>query len=398
MKSVLLAKASALLCALALVSVAHGYEKQHAYKVAPGYGFANAMPALGGAKVVDSIPQLGIVVVEASTEIKSMKWHDIGEVGEVFISPFGPEKEAGMWGLRAIEAPAAWARTEGEGVLVAVSDTGVQTQNPDLAANIWTNPGEIAGNGLDDDKNGYVDDVHGWDFSTNKPAYKDNHYHGTHVAGTIAAVHGARIVGMAPKAKILSATFITGSGSGSEVNGAKSIVYAVDNGAKIINCSWGGPGEDEVINAAIAYAEKHGVLMIVAAGNDTKNDDRTYFSPASNPSPAIVSIGATASAGGRKADFSNWGLVSVDLAAPGQDILSAAPNKSKTSYQRLSGTSMAAPHASGVAALVWSLMPSAKGPAVKDVLMKSAIPNKAWKGKSVTGGILNARAAVALVR
>lgn len=396
MKSVLSAGATALVMFIC-VAFAHASEKHHAYRVTPGYGFTSSLSALGEAKVVDSIPQLGIVVVEAGTELRSSKWRDLGEVGEVSISPFGPEKERGMWGLRAIEAPAAWTRTQGEGILVAVSDTGVQTQNPDLAPNVWTNPGEIAANGVDDDKNGYVDDVHGWDFSTNKPANKDNHYHGTHVAGTIAAIHGARIVGMAPKAKILSATFITASGSGSEVNGAKSIVYAVDNGAKIVNCSWGGPGQDDVIDAAIEYAEKRGVLVIVAAGNDTKNDDRVYFSPASNPSPAIVSIGATSSARGGKASFSNWGAVSVDLAAPGQDILSAAPNKAKSSYQQLSGTSMAAPHASGVAALVWSLMPNAKGPAVKDILMKSAIPNKNWKGKSVTGGILNARAAVSLV-
>jgi subtilisin family serine protease len=383
--------------ACAISSTSFAKETQHAYKVAPGYGFAHAMPALSDVKVVDSIPQLGIVIVEGGAEIKSSKWRHLGEVGEVSISPLGPETERGMWGLRAVEAPAVWPRTEGADVVVSVSDTGVQTQNPDLAPNLWTNPGEIAGNGVDDDKNGYVDDVHGWDFSTNKPAFKDNHYHGTHVAGTIAAAPGKRIVGMAPKAKIMSATFITASGSGSEVNGAKSIVYSVDNGAKIINCSWGGPGKDAVIDAAVAYAEKHGVLMIVAAGNDSKNDDKTYFSPASNPSPTIVSVGSTASAKGTKSSFSNWGAVSVDLAAPGSDILSARPNGAKTSYQLLSGTSMATPHVAGVAALVWSLNPKATGPEVKEILLRSAIPNKAWKGKSVTGGILNARAAAALV-
>ncbi|MES2964904.1 MAG: S8 family peptidase [Bdellovibrionota bacterium] len=382
-------------CLLSVTSLAK--DGRRAYKVAPGYAFSGSMSALGEVKVLDSIPQLGIVVVGAGTEIKSTKWRDLGEVGEVSISPFGPDTESGMWGLRAIEAPAAWPRTEADGVVVSVSDTGVQTQNPDLAPNLWRNPGEIAGNALDDDKNGYVDDVHGWDFSSDKPAVKDNHYHGTHVAGTIAAAHGPRIVGMAPKAKIMSATFITGSGSGTSINGAKSIVYSVDNGAKIINCSWGGPGKDEVVDAAIRYAEKHGVLLIVAAGNDVKNDDRTYFSPASNPNPTIVSVGSTASAKGTMSSFSNWGAVSVDLAAPGSNILSARPNGAKASYQLLSGTSMATPHVSGVAALVWSLNKSATSREVKEILLRTAIPNKAWKGKSVTGAVLNAKAAVAAV-
>ncbi|MEK7356352.1 MAG: S8 family peptidase [Bdellovibrionota bacterium] len=397
MKSVLLRAAALFACALTVGSYANAKEKRHAYKVAPGYGFVTAQAALGDAKVIDSIPRLGIIVVDGETEIMSSKWRSLGEVGQVSISPFGPDTERGMWGMRAIEAPAAWGRTQGEGIVVAVSDTGVQTQNPDLHPNLWRNAGEIAGNAKDDDGNGYVDDVYGWDFSTNGPAYKDNHYHGTHVAGTIAAVPGTRIVGMAPKAMIMSATFITSSGSGSSLNAAKSIVYAVDNGAKLINCSWGGAGKDSIVDEAVAYAEKKGVLLIVAAGNDSKNDDRTYFSPASNPSATIVSVGATSSAKGTKSSFSNWGLKNVDLAAPGSDILSASPNKSKTSYQLLSGTSMATPHVSGVVALVWSLKPSATSQEIKEIIMKSAVPASAWKGKSVTGGVLNAKAAVALV-
>lgn len=389
-------KALALAACLLVAVTAKAEDRRRAYKVAPGHSFSGELAALADdVRIVDRIPQLGIVVVDAGTVVKSSRWRDLGEIGQVSISPFGSENDSGMWGVRAIEAPAAWAKSEGQGVLVSVSDTGIQTLHPDLAPNVWRNPGEIAGNGVDDDKNGYVDDVHGWDFSTNKPAFKDNHYHGTHVAGTIAAVHAKKIVGVAPKATLMSATFITSSGSGSSLNAAKSIVYSVDNGAKLVNCSWGGAGKDAVVDEAVKYAEKHGVLLVVAAGNDSKNDDRTYFSPASNPNPTILSVGATSSKSGRKASFSNWGAVSVDLAAPGQDILSARP---KESHQRLSGTSMATPHVAGVAALVWSVAPNLSSQQVKEILMKSAVPNSNWKGKSVTGGILNARAALTLAR
>ncbi len=341
-------------------------------------------------KIIDQIPQLGILVSEQ--DLSSQRGlQDLGEVGEIqLVQPYRGEYKK-LWGLKAIEASTAWTLSQGEGVTVAVSDTGIDSAHSELRENLWTNLDEVEGNGIDDDNNGYIDDIHGWNFVTNRPSKRDNHYHGTHVAGTIAAREGVKISGVAPRAKLMDVAFISGSGSGSEVNAAKSIVYAVDNGAKLINCSWGGEGKDAVIQAAIDYAEKKGVLVVAAAGNYKKNIDRHFFSPASSTNENVISVAATSNKIGYKADYSNVGSVSVDLAAPGSNILSTAPNGR---YQSLSGTSMATPHVSGVIALILGQNPNLTSKQVKAKLLSSVVPMKNWKKNCVTGGVANARAAV----
>lgn len=357
-------------------------------------------------EIVDSIPQLGVVVTRSKTadgRAAAAGFRSLGEVSEVrLIAPkaVDPEKTpATLWGLKAIHLAKAWPVSKGKGIVVAVSDTGVSSVHPDLATQMWKNPGETgvdskgrdkATNGADDDGNGYTDDVYGWNFVTNKPSGSDNQLHGSHVAGTIAALPTKNMTGVAPRAKIMDVSFLNSKGQGNDVNGAKTIVYAVDQGAKIINCSWGGPGQNSLLKKAIAYAESRGVLVIVAAGNDNVNNDKKPSYPNSYDFENIIAVGATSTDGGSRADFSNYGRESVELAAPGDYIKSLQPKKGYISY---SGTSMATPHVSGVAALVWSAHPNYSYEQVKKALMATRAAS-GWKGKSITEGQLDAELAL----
>lgn len=367
----------------------------HIYQVPSGS--LRALSAEDG--VVDSIPQLGIVVTRSKlASAKGLR--DFGEAGRVqLIEPLAAPPSS-LWGLKAIRLAEAWKISQGAGVVVAVSDTGVDAVHKELASQMWKNPGETgtdaqgrskSSNGVDDDGNGYVDDVYGWDFVKKKGGGKDHHYHGTHVAGTIAATVGKKMAGVAPLAKIMDVSFLDSNGSGSDVDGAKTIVYAVDQGARVVNCSWGSAESAKpVLEAAIKYARDRGVLVIAAAGNDGSNNDRKVFTPSGLAIENIVSVAATSNASGSKASFSNYGQTTVDLAAPGENIYSLSPGNG---HQTLSGTSMATPHVAGVAALVWSAHPQYSAAQVKSALM-SVQAVKTWKTKSVSGGILEADLAV----
>jgi subtilisin family serine protease len=309
------------------------------------------------------------------------------------------------WGMVAIQAPEAWRVSKGEGIVVAVSDTGIYRSHGDLKENIWQNPGETgrdaqgrnkATNRIDDDANGHIDDTWGWAFNTNNNNPYDEHYHGTHVAGTIAApMNGIGVVGAAPKAKLMSLKFIGGNGSGTDLGGAQTIVYAAKNGARIVNCSWGGSGDSPVITDAVAYAQARNVLVVTAAGNDGSNTDRFLHIPSGINLDNVISVGATANRAGAKARFSNYGILTVDLAAPGVDVMSTfnpLANTSKRSlYAKLSGTSMASPHVAGVAALIWSAQPQLTYLQVKQILMDKTVKVSPWRNKSLTEGVLNAK-------
>ena len=307
-----------------------------------------------------------------------------------------------LWGINAVHAPEAWAITKGEGTVVAVSDTGL-FHHGSLKPNIYRNLGEVGldangkskeKNKVDDDHNGYVDDVNGWDFAANIPSNVDSHYHGTHVAGTIAARDGknAVVTGVAPRASIFASSFISSDGNGTDVGGAKSLIYAVDRGARIINCSWGGMGESAVITDAIKYAQSKGVLIVAAAGNNGVNTDKNFFVPADVDLDNVISVGATQSFRGDRAWFSNFGAQTVDLAAPGYEITSTANPwwGFHYLYRTISGTSMAAPHVSGVAALIWSKRPDLSYQDVRRLLLSSAEHSKFWEGKSVSEGVARA--------
>ncbi len=294
-----------------------------------------------------------------------------------------------------IDALEAWDTTTGsETTIIAVIDTGVETGHPDLQNNLWTNPGEIPDNDKDDDGNKLVDDVHGWDFYNNdKTVYDDSGYdaHGTHVAGTIAAEgnNGRGITGVNWDAQIMSLKFL-GPKGGSISGAVKAIDYAIAKGAKISNNSWGGPGYSQTLADAITRADNAGQLFVAAAGNEGSDNDATPSYPASYPNDNIISVAATDDSDAL-AGFSNFGAKSVDLGAPGVGIYSTVPVGKYASYK---GTSMATPHVAGVAALLKSQNPLYSDEQMRDQILQYAEPKNSLLGKTVTGGRLNADAAL----
>jgi subtilisin family serine protease len=285
-------------------------------------------------------------------------------------------REGEQWAVgpaSLLDLPGAWRLSQGAGVTVAVVDSGTRLDHPDLAPNIWTNFGEISGNGIDDDHNGFVDDVHGVDLTTIAPGQdlSDGNGHGTHVAGIIAAAaNGRGVVGVAPRAKVMTVKVLDAQGRGTTGAVADGIRYAVVNGARVINLSLKSEAPDPRVDAAIAEALSARALVVVAAGNDGIDIDRTPSYPASVPAPNLLAVAATAPAQGRGlADFSNYGLLSVQLAAPGQEILSTSHDGG---FVVESGTSMAAPMTSGVAALMASANPRIGGVELRSLLLQSA--------------------------
>jgi subtilisin family serine protease len=270
-----------------------------------------------------------------------------------------------QWGLNAIGAPEAWARGyTGRGVTVAVVDTGVDLDHPDLVHSIYVNPGELAGNGIDDDRNGYIDDVHGYDFADRDAVANDTHGHGTHVAGTIAAAHnGVGATGVAPDATIIPVR-VLGNGSGQASDVAAGIRYAAKLGADIINLSLGG-GYSSAIGSAIDYARSLGSLIVAAAGNEGASAPN-YPARFSGTDANVISVGAYASSG-TKAGFSNrvGNSRAIQIDAPGVGIYSTYRNGR---YATMSGTSMAAPHVSGLAALTLSANPNLTSAGLRQLL------------------------------
>jgi subtilisin family serine protease len=231
-----------------------------------------------------------------------------------------------------MDADQAWdLETGSRDIVVAVVDSGVDANHPDLAANIWTNPGETPGNGVDDDNNGYVDDVHGWDFADddNHPeAPVDTHGHGTHVAGIIGSVgnNGAGVVGVCWEVSIMPLRFITAADYGTTEDAIDAIRYAAENGADVINLSWGGGGYSQALKDEIDSAGLAGALVVCAAGNDGNNLDDIKTYPASFDSANVLSVGAS-DADDEPAWFTNYSDSLVDVAAPGSGILSTVPDR-----------------------------------------------------------------------
>ncbi|CAH2574304.1 Thermitase [Planktothrix rubescens] len=294
-----------------------------------------------------------------------------------------------------IDAPEAWDIQKGnQNLVIGVIDTGVDYNHPDLVGNIWTNPGEIAGDGIDNDNNGYIDDTRGWDFAYNDNNPMDGHGHGTHVSGTIAGKgnNGVGVTGVAWNAKIMPLKMFDDTGSGGYTSNAiLAINYATAKGVKLTNNSWGGGGYSQALSDAINTAGQQGALFIASAGNATQNTDVTPSYPASYNLSNIISVASTTRTDGLSY-FSNYGATTVDLGAPGSDIYSAWPN---STYNTISGTSMASPHVTGAAALLWSQNPTWTAQQVKNKLMQTTDPISALSGKTVTGGRLNINNALA---
>ena len=342
-----------------------------------------------------------------------------------------------------IKATQAWDITTGSlQMVVGVIDTGVDYTHPDLYLNIWINPGEIPGglgvvdtdsdgiitfydlnnpanasvvsdlngngyidggdllrdprwaNGQDNDNNGYVDDLIGWNFARDNNDPMDTDGHGTHVAGTIGAMgnNGLGIVGVNWRVRLVPMKFLDPTGTTADA--IEAVNYQVRNNIPITNNSWGGGGFSSALNTAIGNARNAGLLFIAAAGNSNSNNDSVPAYPTNYPQDNIISVAASDNRD-RRASFSNYGRTTVDIAAPGVDILSTVPRSVNSSgYAFYSGTSMAAPHVAGVAALLWSQDPTLTYRQVIDRILQGADRLSNWENLVATGARLNALTAL----
>ena len=304
-----------------------------------------------------------------------------------------------QWSLNKVRASEAWTVTEGsKDIVVAVLDSGIDYTHNDLKNNIWINPSESI-NGIDDDHNGYIDDMYGWNFpaQNSNPISTINSNHGTHVAGIIGGT-GNSIFGLAPNVKLMALKFIGENGTGSTSDAIRGIDYAIDKKVFAINNSWGSTGNSVALSEAIARAEKAGILFVVAAGNGNNgigfNIDEKKWYPASYNNSNIISVAATNTTD-LLAPFSNFGKYLVDVAAPGLSILSTVSNQG---YERMSGTSMATPVVTGIAVLIKAANPALTYTEIIRLLENSVDRFESMIDKIASGGRVNAFSAVRQAR
>ncbi|MDN3474876.1 S8 family serine peptidase [Pseudoalteromonas sp. APC 3355] len=297
-----------------------------------------------------------------------------------------------------IDAVEAWDISTGSrDVVVGVIDTGIDYSHSDLASNMWVNSSEIPGDGIDNDGNGFIDDVHGINAITDSGDPMDDEGHGTHVSGTIGASggNGIGVVGVNHEVSLVGCKFLDAAGNGSTSDAIKCIDYMVslkNSGVnlRVLNNSWGGGGYSQALADAIASSEAADLLFVAAAGNDTIDNDVNPHYPSNYENASVLSVASTDQTDGISW-FSHYGLTSVDMGAPGSAILSTTPGESYASY---SGTSMATPHVAGAAALVLSINPELSTQELKDLLMNSGDANAALQGVTVAGTRLNVNQAL----
>lgn len=317
-------------------------------------------------------------------------------VRQAILVPNDPKYLDGtLWGLNQasdadIDAPEGWnVRSSAGAVIVAVIDTGIKTTHQDLAANMWRNSAEIAGNKIDDDANGFVDDIFGCDAYNNDGDPTDDQGHGSHCAGTIGGTgnNGIGVTGVAWGIKLMGCKFLSATGSGADSDAVRCIDYARSKGAKILSNSWGGGGAGVSLQSAIERTRTAGLIFVAAAGNEGRNTDSSPSYPASLATDNIVSVAATTRID-TLASFSNYGSVTTDLGAPGEGIYSSV-STSDTAYEIYSGTSMATPHVAGVLALLVAQFPTESYSAIITRLLNGTDKIPALAGKTKSAGRLN---------
>lgn len=308
-----------------------------------------------------------------------------------------------LYGMTKINAPIAWDTTTGDSsIVVAVIDTGLNYNHEDLSGNVWANPGEIAGDNIDNDNNGYVDDIHGYNFSSMNGDPLDDHSHGSHCSGTIGAVgnNAKGVVGVNWNVKLMGLKIFDSAGVGTSLGVISAFQYVTlmkNNGVniRVTNNSYSGAPEaadyDQAFKDAIDNAGRAGILNVVAAGNDFNNNDINPAYPSSYNSPSILAVAASDSNDG-KPSFSNYGATTVDVAAPGFAILSTVLGNN---YGVKSGTSMAAPHTAGAAALLAAADPTLSAASLKATLMNTVDVLPQWNNLVLTGGRINVANAIA---
>lgn len=362
-----------------------------------------------GSTVLDKFAGLGWqrvkVPVGKSTDAAAAEYLESGHVEAVqpnyyyrLLATPNDANFASLWGMAKISAPQAWdVNTGSSNVVIANIDSGIKYDHPDLAANIWTNSGEVNGNGIDDDNNGFIDDFYGYDFFYNDPNPMDENGHGTHTAGTMGAV-GNNLIGVAGvnwNVKIMAIKIYDSDGYGTTsamlINAYNYVRLMKERGVniRVTNNSYGGCDEacgyDQATKDAIDALGRAGVLQVFAAGNSGQNADTNPMYPAAYDSPWIISVANSTSTDARNTG-SNYGAVSVDLAAPGTSIQSTLHNGG---YGGLTGTSMAAPHVAGAAALLAAHNPDLSLDSIKATILNQVDQLPSWNGVVKTGGRLN---------
>ncbi|WP_064196193.1 MULTISPECIES: S8 family peptidase [Emticicia] len=357
----------------------------------------NALEAIARVKGLGEIEYIEPNYIYTHDAVSNDPYFTNGSLWGMYGSTTSPANQFGS------NAAVAWAngKTGTNTVYIGIIDEGYMYTHEDLAANAGVNPGEISGNGRDDDGNGLVDDVYGWDFDGNNNTVFDGtgDDHGTHVAGTIGGVggNGIGVAGVCWNVKLLSAKFL-GSRGGTTANAIKAVDYFTDlkirSGLNIVatNNSWGGGGFSQALQDAITRANNAGILFIAAAGNNSSNNDATANYPSNYNVPNVIAVASITNTGGLSS-FSNYGATQVDLGAPGSGIFSTVPASSKgkiiSSYASYNGTSMATPHVTGAAALYASVNAGASAATIKNAILSSVTPTASLSGKCVTGGRLN---------
>jgi thermitase len=283
----------------------------------------------------------------------------------------------------------AWKKTKGDRrIIVGVIDTGVDFNHEDLKENLWMNQAELNGKpGVDDDKNGYIDDVYGYNFVANTSAPLDGNGHGTHCAGVIGAVHNhLGVAGVMDDVQIMALKFLSDTGFGNVEGAIKAIDYGVKMGANVLSNSWGGGARSQALEDAITRANAKGVIFVAAAGNDNTDNDLKPSYPANYTVTNVISVGSS-DGKGNKSSFSNYGNTLVHVFAPGSNILSTFP---KNNYKKLSGTSMATPFVSGAVGLYLSTLQNRPTPlSVRNKVVQSVDKTEALKNLSTSDGRLN---------